>query len=114
MLRATKAHTIPDRPPIRVVPGQRVKAGQHDTEWPAFVFITTDDGAGWFPARHLDRSSDPAVVLIAYDTTELATVAGEELTLLERDDPSEWALVRNAQGRQGWVPLSTVEPVSED
>jgi uncharacterized protein YgiM (DUF1202 family) len=49
----------------------------------------------------------------AYDTTELATAAGEELTLLEQDDPSGWALVRNAEGREGWVPLSTIEPVPE-
>lgn len=112
-LRATVAHTIPQRPPIQVVPGQLVQAGQHDTEWPAFVFVTTDAGAGWVPERHLDTSSDPAVVVTAYDTTELATAAGDELTLLERDDPSGWALVRNAEGREGWVPQSTVELVPE-
>jgi SH3 domain len=112
-LRATAAHTIPQRPPIRVVPGQQVQAGQHDTDWPAFVFITTDDGAGWVPERYLNTSSDPAVVVTSYDTTELATAAGEELSLLERDDPSGWARVRNAEGWEGWVPLSTVEPVAE-
>ena len=112
-LRATAAHTIPQRPPIRVVPSQQVQAGHHNTDWPAFVFITTDDGAGWVPERYLDTSSDPAVVVTAYDTTELATAVGEELTLLERDDPSGWALVRNAEGRKGWVPQSTVEPVPE-
>ena len=112
-LRATAPHTIPQRPPIRVVPGQQVETGQHDSDWPAFVFITTDDGAGWVPERYLDTSSDPAVVLTAYDTTELATAAGEALTLLERDDPSGWVLVRNEEGRKGWVPLSTVEPVPE-
>ena len=83
-LRATAAHTIPQRPPIRVTPGQQVQAGQRDTDWPAFVFITTDDGAGWVPERHLDTSSDPAVVITAYDTTELATTGGEELTLIEQ------------------------------
>ena len=110
-LRATAAHTIPQRPPIRVTPGQRVQAGQQDTDWPAFVFITTDDGAGWVPGRHLDTSADPAVVITAYETTELATIAGEELTLIRQDDPSGWAWVRNAAGREGWVPLRTVEPV---
>src|SRR6185437_9758505 len=86
-LRATAAHTIPQRPPIRVTPGQQVQAGQRDTDWPAFLFITTDDGAGWVPDRHLDTSSDPAVVITAYDTTELATTAGEELAIITRDDP---------------------------
>ena len=100
-LRATAAHTIPQRPPIQVTPGQQVQAGQQDTDWPAFVFITTSDGAGWVPRRHLDTSSDPAVVTIAYDTTELATTAGEELTLINQDDPSGWAWVRNAAGLAG-------------
>jgi len=111
-LRATAAHVIPERPPIRLEPGQRVRAGQHDAEWPAFVFVTTDDGAGWVPERYLDSSCDPAVVVTAYDTTELATAAGEELTLLKQDNPSGWAWVRNSAGREGWVPLPTVEPIS--
>ena len=111
-LRATEAHTIPQRPPIQITPGQQVQAGQQDTDWPAFVFIiTTDDGAGWVPGRHLDTSSAPAVVITGYNTAELATTAGEELTLINQDDPSGWAWVRNATGREGWVPLRTVEPV---
>jgi hypothetical protein len=113
-LRATAPHQIPDRPPIQLVPGQQVQVGQRDTEWPAFVFITTGTGAGWVPKRYLDTSSDPAEALTGYDTTELATTAGEELILIERDDPSGWARVRNAAGGEGWVPLRTIEPVPGD
>lgn len=112
-LRAKVAHTIPQRQPIQVVPGQQVRIDKHDPEWPAFAFITTDDGAGWVPERYLDKSLDPPVVRTAYDTTELATAAGDELIVLERDDPSGWAFVRNAAGLQGWVPLNTVEPLHE-
>jgi hypothetical protein len=75
-LRASKAHPIPQRAPIRVVLGQQVQAGQRDTDWPAFVLITTDDRAGWVPERLLDTSSDSVVVISAYDTTELATTTG--------------------------------------
>jgi hypothetical protein len=110
-LRATTGHTIPQRPPIQVHPGQRAEVGERDTEWPAFVFVTTDQGAGWVPERHLDTSSDPAVVVTGYDTTELATTAAEKLTLVERDEPSGWAWVRNAAGQEGWVPMRTVEPM---
>ena len=53
----------------------------------------------------------PLSLITAYDTTELATTAGEELTLIKQDDPSGWAWVRNAAGREGWVPLRTIEPV---
>jgi hypothetical protein len=111
-LRATTAHVIPERPPIQVSPGQQVQTGQRDDEWPAFVFVTTDDGAGWVPERYLDTSRDPVVVISGYDTTELATATGEELILIKRDDPSGWAWVRNAAGREGWVPLSTVGEMS--
>jgi hypothetical protein len=100
-LRATAAHVIPERPPMQVLPGQRVQAGQHDTQWPAFVFVTTDDSAGWVPERYLDTPCDPAVVITGYDTTELATTAGEELTLIKQDTPSGWAWVRNAAGPGG-------------
>jgi hypothetical protein len=110
-LRATAAHTIPQRTPIQVRPGQHVRVGQHDTEWPAFVFVTAESGEGWVPERHLDTSRDPAVVLTDYDTTVLATTAGEELTLVRSDDPSGWAWVRNDAGREGWVPWRTVEPI---
>ena len=110
-MRATSSHSIPERSPIQVVAGQRVQAGRRDTQWPESVFVITGDGAGWVPGRCLDTSSDPAVVLAGYDTTELATTAGKELTLVERDDPSGWAWVRNAAGQEGWVPLHTVAPV---
>jgi hypothetical protein len=111
-VRAVKAHAIPGRPPIQVTPGQNVQAGEHDTTWPAFVFVTANDGSGWVPARHIDASSEPAVVLAPYDTTELATIVGEPLTVLVIDSPSGWAWVRNALGREGWVPSDTIEPVS--
>jgi uncharacterized protein YgiM (DUF1202 family) len=44
----------------------------------------------------------------------LPTTAGEELILIERENPSGWARVRNASGSEGWVPLRTVELVRED
>jgi hypothetical protein len=47
----------------------------------------------------------------AYDTTELATAAGELLTVLVIDDISGWSWVRNGLGREGWVPSNTIEPV---
>ena len=110
MVRAVKAHVIPGRPPIRVTAGQRVRAGERDTTWPAFAFVTTGDGSGWVPARYIDTSAEPAVMLAPYDTTELATTAGELLTVLVVDGHSGWSWVRNAAGREGWVPSDTIEP----
>jgi len=110
-VRAVKAHEIPGRPPIQVAVGQSVQVGSQDTTWPAFVFVTTDDGSGWVPARHIDAGPGPAVMLVPYDTTELATAVGELLTVLVIDNPSGWTWVRNALGGEGWVPSDTIEPI---
>ena len=83
--------------------------GARDTEWPEFVFVTTPHGAGWVPARHLTESSGHGVVRTAYDTTELPTQAGDELEVLVEDVVSGWAWCRAAGGREGWVPVRTVE-----
>jgi hypothetical protein len=111
MVRAVKAHEIPGRLPIQVAVGQSVQVGSQDTTWPAFVFVTTDNGSGWVPARHIDAGSGPAVMLVPYDTTELATAVGELLTVLVIDNPSGWTWVRNALGGEGWVPSDTIEPI---
>jgi hypothetical protein len=44
------AHEIPDRPPLRLLAGEVVQAGDRDSEWPEFVFVTASHGAGWVPA----------------------------------------------------------------
>lgn len=108
-MRAITAHEIPERAPIRIEPGDVVEVGQRDTTWPAFVFVTTPSGEGWVPARHLDVGDSDGVVVDGYDTTELATSVGEVLSVLERDDESGWLWCRNQDGREGWVPASTVE-----
>ena len=108
-VRAVTAHEIPDRAPLRVTPGQQVQLGERDTTWPEFVFVTADDGSGWVPARHIEAGTGGSgVVRTAYDTTELPTAAGDELTVLEADEISGWSWVRSASGREGWVPSSTI------
>jgi hypothetical protein len=111
-VRAVRAHEIPGRPPIRVKPGQQVELGERDGTWPAFVFVTTEGGQGWVPARHIEPGPEASgVVRTAYDTTELPTMAGDVLTVVETDEASGWTRVRNAAGREGWVPNSTIGPV---
>jgi hypothetical protein len=106
---AKVAHEIPDRSPIRVSVGQRVDVGERDTEWPEFVFVTTLQGSGWVPARHLSAPSESAVVQTEYDTTELPTHVGEVLDVVAEDLASGWLWCRSRGGREGWVPLKTLE-----
>jgi uncharacterized protein YgiM (DUF1202 family) len=105
---ARSPHETPDRPPIRVEAGDQVTVGERDHEWPAFVFVTTQNGSGWVPERHLDRQGSSAVVKEAYDTTELPTEAGEEVEVLHEDLASGWLWCRARNGREGWVPERTL------
>lgn len=82
---ARTAHEIPDQPPLQLTVGKKVRAGDYDTEWPEFVFVTTAHGTGWVPARHLSQPSGPAVAQTAYDTTELPTRIGDVLDVLAED-----------------------------
>lgn len=107
-VKATIAHQIPSRPPIHIAVGDEVTVGDRDQEWPAFVFVRTSKGAGWVPARHLSASSGSAVVVDAYDTTELPTEVGDDLEVIHEDTDSGWLWCRSAVGREGWVPIKTV------
>jgi Variant SH3 domain len=106
---AKVAHQIPDRPPLQLVDGERVDVGDRDSEWPEFVFVTASHGTGWVPARHLSATSGTAVVQIAYDTTELLTHAGDVLEVVAEDLTSGWLWCRAHDGREGWVPINTLE-----
>ena len=63
-------------------------------------------GTGWVPVRHLSGSKGTVTVRTAYDTTELATSAGEHLEVITEDIRSGWLWCRSRAGREGWVPLS--------
>lgn len=101
---AVSDHEIPERAPIRIVPGDRVDVGERDTTWRSFVFVTTSSGSGWVPERHLSQDRPNATVLSSYDTRELPVRAGERLVLLADDAASGWSWCRNPAGHTGWVP----------
>jgi hypothetical protein len=82
---------------------------QRDTEWPEFVFVTAAYGSGWVPARHLSAWSGTAILKTSYDTTELPTQVGDLLEVLAEDNASGWLWCRSGGGREGWVPINTLE-----
>ena len=107
-----RPHEIPTRSPLLVRPGEVVEVGERDPTWPAFVYISTENGEGWVPARYLTIIGDEVVVETGYDTKELPTAAGEELEIVVRDDASGWHWCRNHAGDQGWVPADTIEELA--
>lgn len=106
--RAPQGHTVPERAPIALSVGDPVVAGESDTTWPAFVYVITDHGEGWVPARHLAADSGATVVIAGYDTTELPLAADQEVMVLECDDESGWWWCEADDGATGWVPISAL------
>lgn len=109
-VRATADHEIPSRAPLRIAPGDRVRVGERDTEWTAFVLVTADAGEGWVPSRHLSDERPEATVIAAYDTQELPVTAGDELEVLRDDAESGWSWCRALDGHEGWVPHRALTP----
>ena len=108
---ARVAHQIPDRPALQLAAGERVAVGDRDSEWPEFVFVTASRGTGWVPARYLSETSGSALAQTAYDTTELPTHAGDVLEIVAEDVISGWLCCRACDGREGWVPIKTLDAV---
>jgi len=97
------------QPPLVVRPGEYVEVGEKSDEWPAFVFVTTEDGRrGWIPERILSLSGSRSTVLRTYDTTVLEPAVGESLEVLEQDAEGGWLWCRNSRKLEGWYPLSYV------
>jgi hypothetical protein len=94
--------------PMRVDIGDRVVVGERDTDWPAFVFVTSDTGSGRVPLRYLSRARPVAVVNTPYDTSELPTREGDVIEVVREDRASGWLWCRSLEGRQGWVPATTL------
>ena len=107
-IQVSSPHELPERPSIQLQVGEPVMVGDRDTEWPEFVFVSSAAGSGWVPARHLSASSGAAVVEVAYDTKELAVVAGQQVTVVARDDASGWWWCRDNTGAEGWVPVAVL------
>jgi hypothetical protein len=106
---AREAHQIPDRSPIQLAIGDQVRVGERDTQCPEFALVTASHGTGWVPARHLSADSGPAIVTTPYDTTELPTQPGDVLEVLKEDVQSGWLWCRADDGREGRVPLNTLD-----
>lgn len=94
--------------PLALVPGEVVRAGRADEQWPAFVWcVNTAGKGGWVPASFLHPQGGTAVALRPYTARELSVRAGERVTLGER--AGGWAWATNAAGESGWLPESCLD-----
>lgn len=111
--RVIRDYRTPYRNPIGFRAGERVRMGERDAEWPAFVWtITADGNAGWAPFDWLRPLGDGhAEALRDYSARELDVDAGDHAEL--RFELGGWWWLRHDDGREGWVPAAHLQILEE-
>ena len=77
-----------------------------------WIWCINDDGvAAWIPETYLKQEDHGAIVLADYDSTELSSRIGEELSCLNEE--SGWIWCVNQVGQQGWVPALKLKKLTK-
>ena len=95
--------------PIAFGCGEIVSLGRTDDEFPGWIRTRLQNGKeGWAPQDILEpRADGTAIANSSYDARELDTAPGDILEVVR--ELQGWFWARNAEGREGWVPLKTTE-----
>ena len=101
------------RDPLHFEAGQLLRTGVRDEAWPAFVWVSTDNGrAGWAPMAWLQPLDDGrAIAQRPYCARELDADRGEAVTL--HYETGGWWWSERADGTQGWLPGHELELLEE-
>lgn len=105
--------TNPD--PIKVEAGEPFHVSEKSDPWdnnPDWIWIWCTDQRGksdWVPKTiiQMDKDGQTGTTNCSYDATVLTIAVGDELTV--KQEESGWLWCVNAQGEQGWVPISHVK-----
>jgi hypothetical protein len=94
--------------PIRFGPGDRLRIGRRDNEYPGWIRVTTPSGnEGWAPESIIRLETDAeGIALSEYDATELDTEVGQRVVRVR--ELCGWAWVENEHGESGWVPRESI------
>jgi uncharacterized protein YgiM (DUF1202 family) len=95
--------------PLVVRAGEPLTIGQKESEWPGWLWCTTQEGKSrWVPESYVERQGDSGIARCHYEATELSVEAGEEL-IVGREE-SGWLWCTNQAGQSGWVPAEHLQP----
>lgn len=99
-----------DSDPIRLEPGDEVRAGPADRAWPGLVWATDANGNdGYVPEEILKPSDDGHLIALeAFDPTVLTIRRGDALESLRQIHGWHWC--RNGHGGEGWVAGYLLRP----
>ena len=95
--------------PVHFRRGEVVGLGARDEEWPAFAWVTCNEGrAGWAPVDWLQPlDASRARALRDYDARELDADDGDMVTL--HHEHGGWWWSERADGALGWLPARNLE-----
>lgn len=101
-----------DSDPIRLQPGDLVRAGPADQAWPGWVWARDESGRdGYIPAEILRPLGDGRFAAAeAFDPTVLTVRRGDRLESLRQIHGWHWCC--NGQGQQGWVAGYLLRPAA--
>ncbi|HET9252909.1 MAG TPA: hypothetical protein VFP58_12420 [Candidatus Eisenbacteria bacterium] len=110
--RARKPYAPEPGQPVQVQAGDIVYIGEESPVYPGWVRIRVPDGRKtWAPDPYVrGREGEEGRVLVDYDARELAVETGTLVTMLL--ELRGWTWVRTDDGREGWLPLETLEILS--
>jgi hypothetical protein len=99
-----------DSDPIRLAPGDEVRAGAADRTWPGWTWVTDAKGNdGYVPDEILTPLGDRRFAAQeTFDPTVLTIRRGDSLESLRQIHGWHWC--RHADGREGWVAGYLLRP----
>ncbi len=106
--RVIVAHRSQYPDPIRFAPGDRLRIGRRDDDYPGWIRVTTPCGnEGWAPESIIRLEPDgDGTALSEYDARELDTEVGERVVTVR--ELCGWSWVENEDGECGWVPAKSI------
>jgi len=101
---ANADYTVIDRAPLSLLPGQSVRLGRRDGDWPGWVWVTADDGRGSYVPEEVVQAThgDRATVLQAFEAHDLSVKKHETVASIR--EVKGWHWCRNQAGDEGWLP----------
>ncbi len=109
--RVTRDYEAAYSDPLILAKGQSVLIQERESEWPDWRWCTAPSGrTGWVPKSYVIRDKGAWKAARNYDATELSVSKGQVLSAQFQE--SDWIWTIDEQGREGWVPLNHVEPLT--
>lgn len=107
-----EAHVATYASPIAGDAADPVAVGHEDPEQPGWWWCRGADGReGWVHGSFLLCDGATSRLARRYDAAELSVAAGQEVDVGEI--AGGWAWCRATDGREGWLPISLLDPTDD-